>query len=266
LPENVAPLDSEEMIEYISSVNTMILRNILTEGDPIRGQKLGFHHKMSLAEMVKLFSSHYSDLPAYGIAKRPNNRFMRAVVRKFKADKYLKLIPAPPTQKPGLDSFNYDVPPPLIYKTDADVIFDTYIRCLPNGKKIQKWSKKTQIKYVSKKVQYANPNNQLKTELVNLLNAKNINSNCNGRHAEPEPSQNRGRSNNMNNVSPWQMPNIPYKERKGYLRAYLHSVGLEKAWRWKLKSQIKIASKKLKFKNPQNTLRLFNVCYEQLPP
>ena len=34
---------------------------------------------------------------------------MRAVVRKFKAEKYYKLIPPPPTQTPGLDSYKFDV-------------------------------------------------------------------------------------------------------------------------------------------------------------
>ena len=56
LPENVAPMNSKEMVEYITQVNTMILRNILTEGD--LGKKLGFHHKMNLPQMVKLFSSN----------------------------------------------------------------------------------------------------------------------------------------------------------------------------------------------------------------
>ena len=56
LPENVAPMNSKEMVEYITQVNTMILRNILTEGD--LGKKLGFHYKMNLPQMVKLFSSN----------------------------------------------------------------------------------------------------------------------------------------------------------------------------------------------------------------
>ena len=56
LPENVAPMHSKEMVEYITQVNTMILRNILTEGN--LGKKLGFHYKMNLPQMVKLFSSH----------------------------------------------------------------------------------------------------------------------------------------------------------------------------------------------------------------
>ena len=56
LPENVVPMNSKEMVEYITQVNTMILRNILTEGD--LGKKLGFHYKMNLPQMVKLFSSY----------------------------------------------------------------------------------------------------------------------------------------------------------------------------------------------------------------
>ena len=56
LPENVAPMNSKEMVEYITQVNTMILRNILTEGD--LGKKLRFHNKMNLPQMVKLFSSN----------------------------------------------------------------------------------------------------------------------------------------------------------------------------------------------------------------
>ena len=56
LPENVAPMNSKEMVQYITQVNTMILRNILTEGN--LGKKLGFHNKMNLPQMVKLFSSY----------------------------------------------------------------------------------------------------------------------------------------------------------------------------------------------------------------
>ena len=56
LPDNVAPINSKEMIQYITQVNTMILRNILTEGN--LGKKLGFHNKMNLPQMVKIISSN----------------------------------------------------------------------------------------------------------------------------------------------------------------------------------------------------------------
>ena len=56
LPENVAPMNSREMIQYITQVNTMILRNILAEGN--LGKKLGFHNKMNLPQMVKIISSN----------------------------------------------------------------------------------------------------------------------------------------------------------------------------------------------------------------
>ena len=55
LQENVAPMNSKEMIQYITQVNTMILRNVLKEGN--LGKKLGLHHKMNLPQMVKLISS-----------------------------------------------------------------------------------------------------------------------------------------------------------------------------------------------------------------
>ena len=159
---------------------------------------------------------------------------MRAVVRKFNAEKYYKLIPPPPTQTPGLDSYKFDVPPPIgnpeAIESRSDEVLKKYISSLPNAKKIQKWSKKTQIKYISKRMKYSNPKNELTPE-----------SGSTGTFG--------------NEVSAWKKPNLSYKERKGFLRAYLHSIGLEKAWRWKLKSQIKIASKRLKFKNPKNILR-----------
>ena len=56
LQENIAPMNSKEMIQYITQVNTMILRNILTEGN--LDKKMGFHHKMNLPQMVKLISRY----------------------------------------------------------------------------------------------------------------------------------------------------------------------------------------------------------------
>ena len=187
---------------------------------------------------------------------------MRAVVRKFKAEKYYKLIPPPPTRKPGLDSYQFDVPPPigadpLNTKSDGDEILNKYISSLPNAKKIQKWSKKTQIKYISKRMKYFNPQNELTSELTKMLQDK-----VSGPTALPSipgklgaPGPPGSIRTKDNEVSPWKKPNLSFKERKGFLRAYLHSIGLEKAWRWKLKSQIKVASKRLKFKNPKNILR-----------
>ena len=190
---------------------------------------------------------------------------MRAVVRKFHAEKYYKLIPPPPTREPGLDSYKFDVPPPIRpaqidSKSESQKILGKYISSLSNAKKVQKWSKKTQVKYISKRLKYSNPKNELTPELIKLLQNK-----VSGPPAPPVISGNSGRSENLgppgppgivgNEVSPWKKPNLSYKERKGFLRAYLHSIGLEKAWRWKLKSQIKVASKRLKFKNPKNILR-----------
>ena len=213
----------------------------------------------------KSVQSNYPDLPAHGIPKRPNDEFMRAVVRKFHAEKYYKLIPPPPTREPGLDSYKFDVPPPIRpvqinSKSEGQKILNKYIASLSNAKKIQKWSKKTQIKYISKRLKYSNPKNELTPELIKLLQKE-----VSGPPAPPSISAHSGQSGNLgppappgtvgNEVSPWKKPNLSFKERKGFLRAYLHSIGLEKAWRWKLKSQIKVASKRLKFKNPKNILR-----------
>jgi len=253
LQQHIAPMNSKEMIQYITQVNTMILRNVLKEGN--LGKKMGFHHKMNLPQMVKLISSNYPDLPSYGIPKRPNDDFMRAVVRKFKAEKYYKLIPPPPTRKPGLDSYQFDVPPPigadpLNTKSDGDEILNKYISSLPNAKKIQKWSKKTLIKYISKRLKYFNPKNELTPELTKMLQDKVL-----GPPFPPSIPEKPGPPGPPSSIgTPWKKPNLSFKERKGFLRAYLHSIGLEKAWRWKLKSQIKVASKRLKFKNPKNIL------------
>ena len=190
---------------------------------------------------------------------------MRAIVRKFHAEKYYKLIPPPPTREPGLESYKFDVQPPIRpvqinSKSEGQKILNKYIASLSNAKKIQKWSKKTQIKYISKRFKYSNAKNELTPELIKLLQKE-----VSGPPAPPSISTHSGQSGNLeppappgtlgNAVSPWKKPNLSFKERKGFLRAYLHSIGLEKAWRWKLKSQIKVASKRLKFKNPKNILR-----------
>ena len=213
----------------------------------------------------KSVQSNYPDLPAHGIPKRPNDEFMRAIVRKFHAEKYYKLIPPPPTREPGLDSYKFDVPPPIRpvqinSKSEGQKILNKYIASLSNAKKIQKWSKKTQIKYISKRLKYSNAKHELTSELIDLLQKE-----VSAPHAPPLISAHSGQSGNLGppappgalgiQVSPWKKPNLSFKERKGFLRAYLHSIGLEKAWRWKLKSQIKVASKRLKFKNPKNILR-----------
>ena len=219
----------------------------------------------------KSILSNYPDLPSYGFPKRPNDDFMRAVVRKFNAEKYYKLIPPPPTQEPGLDGYKFDVPPPIgtnpeAFKPMSNEVLKKYISSLPNAKKIQKWSKKTQIKYISKRVKYFNPKNVLTPELTRLLQEKISGAPAppsipghSEKFGQPGPPGPPGPPDSTgtfgSEVSAWKKPNLSYKERKGFLRAYLHSIGLEKAWRWKLKSQIKIASKRLKFKNPKNILR-----------